>query len=81
MKLKGEFYRTLVRPTRLHGSECWAVKKNSKKGSVTRNSYAPAYDHVGLRGGIELGMTASWEVLEWIPDRTLDMAIRRVEAE
>jgi len=26
LKLKGEFYRTTVRPTMLYGTECWAVK-------------------------------------------------------
>ena len=27
LKLKGKFYRTVVRPTLIYGSECWPVKK------------------------------------------------------
>ena len=26
LKLKGKFYQTVVRPTLLYGTECWAVK-------------------------------------------------------
>jgi len=26
LKLKGKFYRTIVRPAMLYGTECWAVK-------------------------------------------------------
>ena len=26
-KLKGKFYRTVIRPTMLYGTECWATKK------------------------------------------------------
>lgn len=27
MRLKGEFHRTVIRPTMLYGSEYWAIKK------------------------------------------------------
>jgi hypothetical protein len=26
-KLKGKFYRTMIRPTLLYGAECWPTKK------------------------------------------------------
>jgi len=30
LKLKGKFYRTVVRPPMLYGTECWAVKSQHK---------------------------------------------------
>jgi hypothetical protein len=27
MRLKGKFYRSVVKPTMLYGSECWAVNR------------------------------------------------------
>jgi hypothetical protein len=27
MRLKGKFYKSIVRPTMLYGSECWAVDR------------------------------------------------------
>jgi len=35
MKLKGKFYKSVVRPTMLYGSECWSVfKKLEQRRSV-----------------------------------------------
>ena len=34
--LKGKFYRTAIRPAFLHGTECWAIKRqHAQKMSVT----------------------------------------------
>lgn len=32
MERKGKFYRAIVRPTLIGGSECWAIKKNQEQG-------------------------------------------------
>ena len=35
LKLKGKFYRTVIRPVLLYGSECWAIKyQHEQKTSV-----------------------------------------------
>ena len=33
-RVKGEFYRTAIRPAMSYGSECWAIKKQEHKMDV-----------------------------------------------
>lgn len=34
MRLKGEFYKNVVRPNVLYGSKCWAVDSEIEQGKI-----------------------------------------------
>jgi len=47
---QGKFYKSLVRPTMLCGSECWAVdKKTERRMSVAENALSGVTSDDGIR--------------------------------
>lgn len=36
-KFKGKFYKVIVRPSMLHGVECWMIKNSSQENESSRD--------------------------------------------
>ncbi|VFQ69983.1 unnamed protein product [Cuscuta campestris] len=50
-RMKGKFYRSVVRPAMLYGAECWAVKKTHVEPGVSWKQ--PPYFRVGASSGLQ----------------------------